>query len=445
MEQKTDFGRQAWRLAVPVALQSLLQTSFGMVDQVMLGRLGSVSVAAVGLAGKFSSIFSVSVSAVGTVAGIMMAQYLGRRAMGAFRRSFSVNLLLALALAGIFTALSAGAPKAVMGLYIRDQATVSEAAGYLRLTAGAFVPMAGTVLLSALYRCAERAGLPLYASLAAAALNTGLNFLLIFGGAGLPAMGARGAALATLISQWAAFGIMLLLLPLCRKALAPGERGYASGFRWKEYGAILLPVLACELLWSLGENVYAGIYGFLGRESSAAMTLINPVQGLMTGTLCGLSAAAGVLVGKSLGRGREEEAYQMSKCFLRWGLVGALVLSGVIVLLRGAYVEIYRVEPQVKLLTSRILLAYAAVAPCKVLNMILSGSILRSGGRTRSVMFIDLIGTWGFGVPLALAGARLLGLPVYGVYLLLSMEEAVRLALSLHVFRGRSWMRQFGE
>lgn len=207
---------------------------------------------------------------------------------------------------------------------------------------------------------------------------------------------------------------------------------------------MLLPLLLCEGSWSLGENVYAAIYGHMGTGASAAMTLINPVQGLVIGALCGLSQAAGVIVGKQLGRGEREEAYRSGKRLLIYGAVGALLLSAAVVLLRSAYVDIYRVDGAVKAMTRQILLAYAIIAPCKVLNMILGGGVLRSGGRTTYIMAIDMAGTWCLGVPLGLLSAFVWKMPVSYVYFLLSLEEGFRLAVSLAVFRRRSWMDRLG-
>ena len=206
--------------------------------------------------------------------------------------------------------------------------------------------------------------------------------------------------------------------------------------------SVLLPLFVCEASWSLGENVYAAIYGRMGTEQSAAMTLTAPVQGLVIGALCGLSQAAGVIVGKRLGSGDEDAAYAVGRCLLVYGAAGAALLSVLVVLLSGVYVEIYQVEDGVKRLTRQILTAYALVAPCKVLNMILGGGILRSGGRTAYVMAIDLVGTWGFGVPAGLVTAFVFALPVPYVYFALSLEECLRFGISLAVFRRRRWMRR---
>ena len=440
MEQEKHFFKTVCALAVPVALQSMLQSSFSIVDQIMIGQLGSVSVAGVGFAGKFSSIFSVVVSAIGAVAGIMISQYMGQRNQQEIRRSFFLNLFLALGLGGLFTAVCLLFPRQIMGLYTQDHATMAAAASYLAIIAGTFLPIAGATMLSTMLRCMEKAALPLIASIAAALLNTGLNYILIFGKFGAPAMGAEGAAIATLLSQVVNFLVMLgLLLP--HKGQLSRAGGAAAAFRWGQYAAMLLPVLICEVMWSLGENVYAGIYGHIGTQASAAMTLINPIQGLMTGALCGLSQAAGVLIGKQLGNGDYDGAYTAAKKLVWYGFAASACLSLVIVLTRGYYVEIYQVEEAVKEMTEKILLSYALVAPFKVLNMIMSGGVLRSGGKTEYVMVIDLVGTWGFGVPLGLFAAFACHLPIQYVYFILSLEECVRFAISVAVFRRRKWMQ----
>lgn len=208
--------------------------------------------------------------------------------------------------------------------------------------------------------------------------------------------------------------------------------------------SVLLPLFVCEASWSLGENVYAAIYGRMGTEQSAAMTLTAPIQGLVIGALCGLSQAAGVIVGKRLGGEDYDGAYRAAKRLMVYGAVGASVLCAVVLLASGAYVEIYQVSRTVKRLTRQILFVYALAAPFKVLNMILGSGILRSGGRTAYVMGIDMLGTWGFGVPLGLLGAFVWRLPIASVYLLLSLEECIRFAISMAVFRRKRWMRQLG-
>lgn len=208
-----------------------------------------------------------------------------------------------------------------------------------------------------------------------------------------------------------------------------------------QYLGILAPILVCEFMWSLGENVYAAIYGNIGTDACAAMTMTGPIQGLMIGALSGLAQAAGILIGKSLGNEEYDKAYKDSKRLMWYGLAGSLVLSVALVLLGQFYVRIYNVEPQVRTMAYQLLVVFAIVSPVKVQNMILGGGIIRSGGKTQYVMWVDLIGTWIFGVPLGLLSAFVFDLPITYVYFILSMEEVVRLLISVVVFRKKRWMR----
>ncbi len=444
MKTQEHFFKAVCALAIPVALQSMLQSSFSMVDQIMIGQLGEINVAGVGLAGKFASIYSVVISAIGAVAGIMIAQYLGQKNRSEVRRSFFTNLLLGAGIAGMFMVICTLFPNQIMGAYTRDVQTRQAAAEYLMLISGTFVPMAGATLLSTLFRCLEKPRLPLYASILSALLNTSLNYIMIFGKLGISPMGVRGAAFATVISQCANFLLMLLMLSQNGFLLKSneGEPTVTLRMNWRQYWSMLLPLLVCEVVWSLGENVYAAVYGHMSTDASAAMTLTNPIQGLVIGALCGLSQAASVIIGKHLGSGENEEAYWSAKKLMLYGAIGSALLSVIVMIASKAYVGIYQVDNAVKTMTMQILFAYAIVVPFKVLNMILGGGIIRSGGRTKYVMFIDMVGTWCFGVPLGLLSAFVWKLSIPYVYFLLSLEECIRFGISLIVFRRRKWMNQ---
>ena len=143
MKNNHNFLKTVLKLAIPVAIQSMLQSSFGIVDQIMIGQLGSVSISGVGFAGKFTSIFSVLISAIAAVAGIMISQYMGQKNNRAIRKSFYLNLFITLGISLFFTLGCVAFPKQIMGLYTKDQAVIDEASVYLRIVAGTFLPMAG--------------------------------------------------------------------------------------------------------------------------------------------------------------------------------------------------------------------------------------------------------------------------------------------------------------
>lgn len=435
-------------IALPVTLQSLLQSSFGMVDQIMIGQLGSESIAGIGLGGKFASLYSVVLGAVAAAAGIMASQYAGAKDERGMERSFYLNLFVGLLLAGSFLAVCCFFPEGIMSLYTQDDAVRAQAAVYLRVYAFSFPLMAISTMMTVFLRCVGKAAFPLAASFLSVRLNTALNYLLIFGKGAFPVMGVQGAAIASVFAQAAAFGVTVVYFFRDEVFGSYGRAGRIrdalglTGEEKRQYLGILAPILVCEFMWSLGENVYAVIYGRLGTEPCAAMTMTGPIQGLMIGLLSGISQAAGIMVGRHLGKGDYETAYRDSKKLMGCGLAGSVVLSLLLVQLGGVYVSLYHVEPQVQRMTYLILLAFAVISPIKVQNMILGGGIIRSGGMTRYVMWIDMIGTWVFGVPLGFLAAFVWQMPIPLVYLTLSMEEAVRLFISLVIFKKKSWMRR---
>ena len=185
MEGRKEFQKELLQIAVPVTLQCLMQSSFSVVDQVMTGQLGSTSIAGIGLGGKFASVYSVVIAAAASAAGIMIAQYIGKKDDEEAGRSFYTNLAVSLILVAVFTSLSMMMPYQILGLYTNDEAMVRKGVEYLRIYALGFLPVAVTSIFSVYLRCAGAAEVPLYAGIFASAANTVLNYILIFGKAGV--------------------------------------------------------------------------------------------------------------------------------------------------------------------------------------------------------------------------------------------------------------------
>ncbi len=429
----SNFKKSLIKVALPITFQSLLNSSFSVIDTLMLGRLGSTVVAATTLSGKFASFFSVIISSIISCSGIMLSQYIGKKDRKGEKASFNISLIFLSIVVLFFVIPSFFFPKLVLKLYTQDSSTIIEGSKYLRIIALGFLFQSLALILSTLLRCYERAIIPFFSSLFSALINSGLNYYFIF----IKEWGIEGAALATLISQ--IIGSICVFIPTTKIIRGNRYKGQYS-YYLKPFIKILLPILFCEFFWGLGENVYASIYGHLGRESAASYGLTGPIQSLMIGALTGLSQASSILIGKELGKKDYEGAYNNSKSVISYSFVISLLLSSIIVVTRNNYISLYNVEPSIVTLTSKTLLVYAFIAPVKVLNMVIGGGIIRSGGRTDLSMYVDLIGTWGFGVPLALITSIVFSLPLYWVYFFLSLEEVVRLVMVVNIFRRKKWM-----
>ncbi len=438
----SEFMKSLCKIAIPVTLQSMLQASFSIIDQIMIGQLGETNISAVGLCGNYSLIFSVVIGAVSTVAGILIAQFVGANDDKEAWCSFDISLICGIIISALFLFASGIFPTQILGLYTNDIRIINTGAVYFQIVAFSYIPMAISTVLSAWLRCKEHATIPFLASLGAVAANTGLNYVLIFGKLGFMPMGIKGAAIATLVSQLLNLLFIFIGFVVCIRK--NGDKPILSlHFRkitLRDYFIMIMPILVSEFLWSLGQNVESAVYGHLSTANLAAYTLTCPIQGLIVGALSGLSAAAGVMVGKRLGKKEYDNAYAESKKIMFAGLIGSLIVSTLLILLAGTYTRFYRVDNLVKELGKTLLIIFALYAPVKVENMILGGGIIRSGGNTRIIMIIDIIGTWCIGIPLCLIAAYVFHWGIVGVYTLLTTEEIFRLVVSLVIFKRRKWM-----
>ena len=212
MAKREHFLREAMTIAIPVALQAMLQSSFSMIDQLMVGQFGKTAIAAVEVGGKPQFVFVFVSGAIATVTGIMVSQYMGKNDQKKINTSMSVNLLVMLCLALFTMGLCLIFPDVLAGIFTKDAEVVVTAKPYIQLLAWVY-PLSGVAtLLAVQLRCRNYARYPLYISAVAAVVNTCLNYLLIFGHFGFPAMGIKGAALASLMSQVVNLALMVYYL-----------------------------------------------------------------------------------------------------------------------------------------------------------------------------------------------------------------------------------------
>lgn len=268
----SEFMKSLCKIAIPVTLQSMLQASFSIVDQIMIGQLGETNISAVGLCGNFSLIFSVVIGAISTVAGILIAQFIGAEDIKEAWSSFDLSLICGIIISALFLLAAGILPLQILGLYTKDMSIINTGAVYFRIVAFSYIPMAVSNILSAWLRCREHATIPFLASFGAVAVNTGLNYLLIFGKSGLPCMGIKGAAIATLISQL--FNLIFIVIGFISSIRKDGDKPVLSlhfkKLTIRDYLIMIMPILVSEFLWSLGQNVESAVYGHLGISNLAA-------------------------------------------------------------------------------------------------------------------------------------------------------------------------------
>jgi putative MATE family efflux protein len=442
-----NYLRSMLAIAIPVAIQSLIQSSLSMIDQFMIGQLGADAIASVGLGARIPQIFIVTMAGVTSGAAIFTSQFWGKKDKGNIGQTLGASFSFALPIIAIFSVISILLSTNMLSLFTKDTAVIKSGAEYMKIIAYGYIPLMIVSIFAAVLRSTGNVMLPMYTGLISVVLNTTLNYLLIFGNMGMPQLGVNGTAIATTVSRYIECIILISVVYFKQLPCSVNIKEMLNmSFSFiKKFSIVTLPVICNEFLWSFGQTVYSAIYGQMGTTQIAAMTITFPVQGLSIGLFTGVSSAAGIMIGNRLGSNKFNEAVDYSKGFILVGVIGSIFVSILIVILSKVYVSIYNVSYDVQVYSVRLLIIFGMLFAVKVCNMICGSGILTAGGKTKFAFMLDLIGTWGIGVPLGLISAFVFKLSIEWVYLLISTEELVKLLIGLRIVYSKKWVTNIAE
>ncbi|WP_020526824.1 MATE family efflux transporter [Flexithrix dorotheae] len=445
-KMEPNFIRTLLTLALPISLQQMLTASFSLVDVAMVGQLGKIELASVGLVSKFFFVSIHLLSGLGSGAGILAAQYYGKQEHSAYIKVLAVALLTSLVITVPLGIVSLFFPEWLMGLLSNDPAIISIGTSYLFYTFP-YHFLTGIVLaFGSLSRSINYPNLPMLAGLVGIVLNTIFNFVLIFGHFGFPALGVQGAAFATVISRTVECIILIYFINLKKLPLRFHsmlqfiESVSVAGL--KKLVKITTPIMLSELTWSFGVFAFYLIYGRMGATELAAMSLIDPLEGIFIQFFVGFGAACTILLGYQLGANKFEEAFNRAKFFMVMIPFGGL-LAGILMILFSfpVFALFSQMDSEVLELGREIIYIMGFVLCLKLFNMTTMFGILRSGGDTKMILLIDFISMWGFGVPMAYVGGIVLGFPLQWVFMMLLFEEVVKMVLSFYRVKSRKWLK----
>ena len=400
------FDRTFWTavlpLAVPIALQNLLMTSFRLVDTLMVGRLGDVSIAAVGLAGWASFLVELLAFGMSSGAAVFIAQYHGANNREGILKTYGMMLLFLVPTGLLFTIGVACFPGFVMRLFTEDPALIAEGVRYLQYACISYVSLTINLAFSTLLRCTEQVKIPMWTSGFSAALNAVLNYAFIFGVFGLPAMGVAGAGLATAISSLANPVLMFAISAVKRTVLiAPLKKIFAIRGFFKEFWGRALSVLLNEFFWSLSVVAINMVLGRMGTDNYAALTVERTIEGLVFVFFVGICNACNILVGKSVGAGDLEQGKDYARRFLAFTPLLGVVTGLLIVALRHPLIGLFDLSDTASHTARTLLLIFAIDACVRYIPYVEVVGIFRAGG----VLAVAAVVGW-----LAIGGLiRLLG------------------------------------
>ena len=436
------FMRTMLGLALPVAFQQFITAGLNMVDVLMVGQLGEASIAALGLANQVFFLLILFLFGVTSGMAIFTAQYWGQGDVVSIRKVLGISLTVALGVGLLFTLAATLIPETIMSFYTEDAEVIALGSSYLQIVGFSYMFMAVTTSYFAVLRSITLVKVTVVVSVIAIILKTGLGYLLIFGIGGLPALGVRGAAIGTTFGWIFESGLIIFLVYRLKTPLAANP---VTFFRFDRpfVGKVLktaMPAAANEVFWSVGITIYNAVYARIGTDAMAAIQINATIEEVAFVLFIGLGNACAVMIGNKIGEGRKDVAFEYGRRFLLLNVFLAL-LSGIVILLaREPVIGLYEISVSAANSARMLMLIFSLTAWVRAINFILFVGALRAGGDTRFAMFMELFSIWVSGVTMAVIGDFVLKLPVYGVYMMVFLEEIVKVFIIMRRYLSRKWI-----
>lgn len=435
------------RLMVPIALQQLIIASLNLVSLVMVGQLGETAVASVGLANQVLFLFQLLLFGAGSGSAIFIAQFWGKRDLKNIRRVLGICLGIGLIGTLLFSSIALLAPELALSVYSTDPAVIVLGSEYLRTVGLGYLAVAVTTSYSVALRSTGNVRLPVAVSIFSLSLGALLNYALIFGQFGLPALGVQGAAIGTTAARFIECALLLSIVYSGESVAAARLKEMLVLDRVFLTSALktILPVTANEILWSLGVTTYNLIYGRMGTESAAAVSIAATIENMALVVFSGSATACAIMIGHRIGAEEEGRAFDYARRFALLTVLGGIVIGSGVFLSADFVLGFYKIGDTAYQLARNVISVVSLFLCIRASNMLFIVGILRAGGDTRASFLIDVGSIWLVGIPAAIIGAFVLQLPVYWVYVLAMSDEATKfVAAALRVFSKR-WINNLAK
>ena len=441
------FYARVFELALPITFQQFVFAVLNLAGSLVVGQLGDVSVAAVGLCNQIYFLFNLLLFGITSGASIFAAQFWGQRDVPNIRRVLGLTLGLSIASAGLFTLIALVWPEGALGIYSRDPAVIALGAHYLRVSGFSCLFMAVSYGYAAMLRSVGQVRAPMVASVLALVFNLVLSYGLVLGRLGLPRLEAVGAAYGLGLSRCLECLILVVATYWNKTPVAATLREMFSFDRRLTWAVLqrILPVTFNEVLWSLGVAVYNIIYARLGTDALAAINIVSAIDSLAFVPFLALGSACAILVGHEIGAGNGPQAFRYAGLLMGLSTVSAMAEGLLLWAVAGQVLQFYKVSAVTTEYAQGIIAFLALGLWVRSANYILFVGILRAGGDTRFALIIDAGSIWLVGVTLAWLGAFVLHWPVPLVYLLTLGDELAKWFIVMNRFFSHKWIHHVAQ
>ncbi len=453
MKRGKGFYKDLFSLALPMMIQNLIMTGLAMVDIFMVGLLGEAPMAAVTLANTPIFVIQLLVFGVQSGSAVLISQFWGKQDRDSINRVMGIAFCFTGAVSTIFALITFLIPQHFMSLFSDNALLVGISAKYIRIAGASYIFNSLVGVYVGAHRSMENPKLGLMIFGCSMLINTFLNWVLIFGKLGAPAMGVEGAALATLLARVAEL-ILMLVYESCNRrfrmnlslAFSPNRAMLKKFLRYST------PVVLNETLWGLGTSIFPTIMGHMenSTEILAAYTIAGNIEKLCTVAIFALAGTAAVIIGREIGKGRMDESYEVGATLCATSVMLGLGIGCIMLLLLYMFIEpvvypLFGLSPLAcRFATVMQTVTYIFLAP-RAFNSTAIVGVLRGGGDVRAATVIDITPLWLVAIPLTALCGLVLKTDIMWVCLSMVSENLVKFGLGIWRFRSRKWINDITQ
>lgn len=444
IETDKKFYLDLVKIAVPVALQSLITTGVNMVDNIMVGKLGEIAMNSTYFANQFIMLFTFLCMGISMGSSVMTSRFYGAGDESSLKKVISIAIKFAILLALVFTLINAFEAPFIISLYTPEQAVIEGGASYLYWSTVTYLLMAVSTVLTNIMRSIDMTITPIVASSVSFGINILANYCFIFGKFGCPEMGVAGAAVGTVIARIVETGIILFVFLYKNKVVKFRMPDLLMSTKdiVGDFFKIAFPVMLSDGLLGIGENVLAYIMGHISVEFVSANSITSVVQRASTIVISGIAFSGCFLTSRTLGEGRKKDAERQGFTMFAIGIVVGLIAALIIEIIAAPVIESYNITDETKKIAYSLMNALALIVVFRSTNSILTKGVIRGGGDTRFLLVADMTTKWFMGIPLGYLAGIVWHLPMFWTFIFLHIDEVVKAVWCVFRMKSGKWIKK---
>lgn len=449
------FYKMVLFIAVPIMIQNGITNFVNLLDNIMIGQVGTEQMSGVAIVNQLIFVYNLCIFGGVSGAGIFTAQFYGQENEEGVRQTMRFKLWMTALITGLTVILFLTAGTVLIGSYLKGDGTAEDAAAtllygkqYLGIMLAGLPAFAVVQMYSSTLRECGQTILPMSAGIAAVFVNLSFNYLLIYGKFGMPVLGVRGAAIATVLSRYVEMLIVVIQVHRKRELYSFAQGLYRTLKVPKDLTVKIVqkgcPLLLNETLWAAGMAMLTQCYSVRGLHVVAGLNVSNTINNVFNIVFIALGDSVAIIVGQLLGAGKMKEARDTDNKMIAFSVFCCSCVAVIMFLLAPVFPNLYQIDEQARQLAKYFIMATAVFMPQ---NAFLHASYftLRSGGKTIITFLFDSVFIWCVSVVIAYTLSRFTALPVIAVYVMVQLGDIIKCVIGFVLVKKGVWLQNIVE